>query len=137
MCSFVQVSKAERFAPLEELYNKYPSCHPGPRQQLAVSKPTKPAMLVRHFQLALWWQGEIHREGGDIIPGIDCKELGPLSETEEEEEEEEGLEWFEITCPEDAGAGDVMTIVDGDGDKLELEIPEGVVPGETFSYRIE
>ena len=24
---------------------------------------------------------------------------------------------FEITCPEDAGAGDVMTIVDGDGDK--------------------
>ena len=44
---------------------------------------------------------------------------------------------FEITCPEDAGAGDVMTIVDGDGDKLELEIPEGVVPGETFSYRIE
>ena len=97
------------------------------------------ATLVRLFQLALWWQGEIHREGGDIISDINCREFGPLSETEEEEEEEEeeGLEWFEITCPEDAGAGDVMTIVDGDGDKLELEIPEGVVPGETFSYRIE
>ena len=49
MCSFVQVSRGERYAPLEELYNKYPSCHPGPH----VSKPTKIAMLVRLFQLAL------------------------------------------------------------------------------------
>ena len=31
----------------------------------------------------------------------------------------------------------VFTIVDGDGDELELEIPEGVVAGETFFYRIE
>ena len=62
MRSFVQVSRAGRSAPLEELYNKYPSCHPGPH----VSKPTKMAMLVRLFQLALWWQGEIHREGGDL-----------------------------------------------------------------------
>ena len=61
--------------------------------------------------------------------------MGPLSETEEEEEEEEE-EWFEITCPKDAVAGVVITITVG-GDELELEIPEGVVAGETFSYRIE
>ena len=94
MCSFVQVSRGERYAPLEELYNKYkyPSCHPGPHQQLAVSKPTKKDMLVPLFQLALWWHGEIHREGGNIIPGANCREFGPLSETEEEEEEEEEKE---------------------------------------------
>ena len=89
MRSFVQVSRAERQPQLEELYNKYPSCHPGPRQQLAVKAPTKKDMLVPLFQLALWWHGEIHREGGNIIPGANCREFGPLSETEEEEEEEE------------------------------------------------
>ena len=96
---------------------------------------------------------------GVVPPGTDPVEIedaAPADEVEEVEEDEEGGGGNEthaeqqvseqdqdgeagenaaalvVVCPEDVGPGEVIIVEDPDGNEVEIEIPEGVNPGDEF-----
>lgn len=52
----------------------------------------------------------------------------------------DGTHTLEVTCPEDGAAGETISInfqhEDGSEGEIDVEVPEGVQPGETFEVHL-
>jgi hypothetical protein len=55
-----------------------------------------------------------------------------LQETLEEGNKPTNVEILQVTCPEGATAGDVVTVKTSWGEMMDVEVPAGTSPGETF-----
>lgn len=67
----------------------------------------------------------------------EAEKLEQLDENEHALAESSNVETLLIVCPEGVDSGDLLLVVASTGEDVEVEVPEGVMPGDEFEVNIQ
>ena len=113
--------------PLPQPATRHRAQHTTPR---AGPQPPPP----RPAPMTLSGKGQGGAQPWKLAADLQESELAmdKLQETLADVEKPTNVEILKVTCPEGATAGDVVTVRTSWGEMMDVEVPAGIAPGETF-----